>query len=257
MPPTAPAAERPVFLVVCADPSKLDFFDKILGKHLPDAKIFKASDYANGALKFRNVPPHVVVTDYELPPTKGPKLIEDVLGEKKGAAVPIVVSGPLPQREKYHDELVTGRIQFCEPGEEEEAVRCLFNALNFSGHAKPAEFYVRFVAKGQLLLEEGAKADCVYIVKRGQLSAFKRLPDGDKVVLGSIAVGEFVGEMAFVNGEPRTASVEALEDCELVEIPLGTLTKVLYRRPGWSQKLLETLARRLKQANDARVRQER
>ena len=48
----------------------------------------------------------------------------------------------------------------------------------------------------------------------------------------------------------RSANVEALTDCELIEIPIGTLDRLLYRRPSWSKTLMLTLSKRLTQANE-------
>ncbi|MBL7688606.1 MAG: Crp/Fnr family transcriptional regulator, partial [Bdellovibrionaceae bacterium] len=61
---------------------------------------------------------------------------------------------------------------------------------------------------------------------------------------------EFVGEMAHINQEPRSASVKALEDCELIEIPNGSLDLVLFSKPAWAQALMRTLSRRLKRINE-------
>lgn len=243
-----------IFLVVTSDPAKQKFFETAIAKHVKGCTLYVASDYATGRAKFDNDPPTVVITDFEFPRVKGPRLIDELLamGKKKGP--PIIISAQLPKKEKYLDEMVSGRVQFFEGWKDDaEFSRCLFSALNFSTHRKEAEFYVRFLAAGQLLLQEGAKGDFVYILKEGLLRAYKTVGTR-KVVLGEINRGEFVGEMAYVNGGPRTASVEAVDDSELVEIPVGVLGRVLCRRPAWSHKLLVTLSKRLKAANEARVR---
>jgi CRP-like cAMP-binding protein len=108
------------------------------------------------------------------------------------------------------------------------------------------------VAPNEFLFKEGEIAKHVFIVKRGRLRAMKGR--GEKqITLGEIGAGEFVGEMAHINHEPRSASVQALEDCELIEIPFGSLDMVLFSRPAWSQALVLTLSKRLKSTNAALV----
>jgi CRP/FNR family cyclic AMP-dependent transcriptional regulator len=55
--------------------------------------------------------------------------------------------------------------------------------------------------------------------------------------------------MAYINKEPRSACIEALTDAQLIEVPIGLVDKILYKRPAWSRALLQTLSKRLKNAN--------
>jgi CRP/FNR family transcriptional regulator, cyclic AMP receptor protein len=69
--------------------------------------------------------------------------------------------------------------------------------------------------------------------------------------LGEIASGEFVGEMGHFNHEPRSATVEAVTEVDLIEIPLESLENVIFTKPSWARALVKTLAQRLKRANKA------
>lgn len=51
------------------------------------------------------------------------------------------------------------------------------------------------------------------------------------------------------------ATVQAIGDCELIEIPMGTLDMVLFSKPAWSKALVATLSRRLKRSNQTRVQE--
>ena len=85
-------------------------------------------------------------------------------------------------------------------------------------------------------------------MKRGKLKVFLTIK-GQRQQVGTVLPGEFVGEMAHITGEPRSADVEAVEETDLVEIPLGTLDNLLFSKPTWSKALMKTLARRLRDAN--------
>ncbi len=244
--------DKRIFLIVSPIQAKVDQYTDLIQKHVPQATIYTAPDGAHGLTKLQNVPPHVLICDYELPKTPASQIIDEILRSRLQEDLAIIVMDHLPEKERYLDELVTGRIQFVEPdSNDQEITRCLFKALNFMTHGKNAEFYLRFLAIGDELIKEGTKAEFAFIVRRGHLKAY-RMVDGQEIILGTIGEGEFAGEMAYINGEARSASVVAMTDCELIEIPFGTLERVLYRRPAWSKTLMMTLTKRLKRSNDVR-----
>jgi CRP-like cAMP-binding protein len=153
----------------------------------------------------------------------------------------------IPEDDRLVDEVVKGRVQFLNfkaPGNalllEQATARC----LNYVTHGDKSEFHVRFLASEEALMREGEKADNVYLLKKGRMRAMRK-----EHVLGHVEVGEFVGEMAYINGEPRSADVIADLPCELIEIPVQCLDHVLFQKPAWSKALMRTLSRRLKTAN--------
>jgi CRP/FNR family cyclic AMP-dependent transcriptional regulator len=150
----------------------------------------------------------------------------------------------------FMDEVVTGQVQFLS-GTGKVAIfnNLVTRALNWVSHEDKSIYHLRFLAPQEQLIREGEAADFVYILKTGELKAYKT--DGsEEVLLGKIHPGEFVGEMAYINGEARSANVMSLTDCELIEIPSASLDAVLFSRPAWSKALLKTLSKRLKNSND-------
>lgn len=106
--------------------------------------------------------------------------------------------------------------------------------------------------KDEYLMREGDQGHTMYWLQEGQLVVLKRR-GLEEVVLGHIYSGELVGEMSFLDNEPRSASVKALSDCELIEIPQEAFDKIFQTQPAWFQGLVKTLTERLRRAN-ARVR---
>lgn len=105
---------------------------------------------------------------------------------------------------------------------------------------------------GDFLLHEGAESTEMYYLQTGTLAVLKR--KGEIVQqIGTIISGELVGEMSFLDKEPRSASVKALTDCILVVVPLDKLESTLDAQPKWFTALLHTLTDRLRKAN-ARIR---
>lgn len=240
--------EKKIFLIASASNEKVAWTEGVITKHISKPTVFTARDGLDAASKLQNAPPHVLITDVELPKTTPMKLVEHAMGARGAENTAIIVCGQLPKEGEYLDELVTGKIQYYHTeNDENELVRALTKALNFSSHKTKADFYIKFLAPGDVLIKEGDKADFVYFVKKGLLKAFR---GADSLELGEIGFGEFVGEMAYINGEPRSASVKAMTDCELIEVPVGTFDSVLFKRPAWSKALMMTLSKRVKAANE-------
>lgn len=108
------------------------------------------------------------------------------------------------------------------------------------------------LAANKTLLKEGEASDSMYWVQSGQLVVTKR-KGADEVILGHIYSGELVGEISFLDGEPRSATVRAISDSELIEIPQETIEAIYKTQPKWLEMLVRTLAERLRKAN-ARIK---
>lgn len=241
-----------VFLIACADAERRQKFSTLLQKKLSHTRIFQALDGSEALFKIDNSPPHVLIIDPVLPKLSGYDVVRQVLDRKQTHhELAIIIAGPQPEEEMFVEAIVNGTVHFLSACEDEVKFDiCVTQALNHLTHTNPAEYTLHFLAPGEFLFKEGDVAKHVFIVKRGRLKAVT----GDfpkEVTLGEIGAGEFVGEMAHINNEPRSASVQALDDCELIEIPNGALDMVLFSRPKWAQALVTTLAKRLKSSNQA------
>jgi CRP/FNR family cyclic AMP-dependent transcriptional regulator len=104
----------------------------------------------------------------------------------------------------------------------------------------------------QALVKEGEHSTSMYWVQAGQLVVTKKRGN-EEVVLGHIFSGELVGEISFLDKEARSATVKAMTECELIEIPQETLDSLFKTQPKWLEILVKTLAERLRKAN-ARIK---
>ena len=99
-----------------------------------------------------------------------------------------------------------------------------------------------------ILLAEGDKSDEMYLLESGRLSVFINRK-GQEIKLGEIGDNELVGEISFLDRQPRSASVVALVSCDLVVIPRENFEAQLSEQPAWVTGLVKTLATRLRDAN--------
>jgi len=108
---------------------------------------------------------------------------------------------------------------------------------------------VRRFRSGETVVREGDTAQSLYIVARGALEVRR----GEKVI-APIPEGSVFGEQAFFDGEPRSASVVAVADGELMELGAGDLEKLAARDPQLARNVLFDLGRilslRLRAATD-------
>jgi NTE family protein len=103
-----------------------------------------------------------------------------------------------------------------------------------------------FIPGGQILFRENEAADSLYFVISGCLGVIVRDSTGPDVLIARVAAGETVGEMAFLDGGVRSATVEALRDTELLKLDKTSYEDLLVRNPGFVQALMSLLVRRLR-----------
>ncbi len=104
------------------------------------------------------------------------------------------------------------------------------------------------LAAEKFLFQEGELSQSMYLLQEGQLIVTRK--DGEEqVILGYIHKGELVGELSFMDQAPRSATVRAVTDCKLVQIPQKTIEEVLKAQPPWLEVFIKTLVGRLRETN--------
>lgn len=107
--------------------------------------------------------------------------------------------------------------------------------------------------RGDLLFSEGDNSTAMFLLKSGSIRVFKK-KGTSFIELDTIRSGQIIGELAFLDGLPRSASCEAIQDCELIEISGATFTETMTRIPEWLKALLKTIVTRLR-ASSNKIRQ--
>ena len=106
---------------------------------------------------------------------------------------------------------------------------------------RQAEF--NHFGRGEAVIEEGANGDSMFILLRGtaQVSVTK---NGSLIRVGVLRQGDCFGEMSLLTGEPRTATVRAEKDCEVLEISKPVMADLLRNAPECLNQLSGLLAHR-------------
>jgi small-conductance mechanosensitive channel/CRP-like cAMP-binding protein len=97
--------------------------------------------------------------------------------------------------------------------------------------------------RGERVIEEGAAGDSMFVLLRGtaQVSVAR---NGTPLRVGVLRAGDLFGEMSLLTGEPRTATVRAEHDCEVLEISKPVMSELLHAAPQCLDQLSELLAKR-------------
>ena len=98
------------------------------------------------------------------------------------------------------------------------------------------------VSRGAVVVTEGDAPRGLYLVLSGRLKVFLNDDEGREVVLAIEESGSAFGEISLLDEEPRSASVAAIEPCELVIIGKEALLDLLQRNPELSLTMIRSLA---------------
>ncbi|MFM8552767.1 MAG: cyclic nucleotide-binding and patatin-like phospholipase domain-containing protein [Nitrospiraceae bacterium] len=107
---------------------------------------------------------------------------------------------------------------------------------------------------GDILFRQGDPADCLYTVVNGRLEAIIQAEDGGEPTVRPIGRGTCVGEMALLTDAPRSATVRAVRDSELIRLPKAAFDHLLHAYPQAAVELSRTLARRLQRSDASRTK---
>lgn len=100
-------------------------------------------------------------------------------------------------------------------------------------------------AKGEVIFQEGEAGDHVCLITSGHAEVVRDLGDRS-VVLGIVGAGEFVGEMAVVEGRPRSATVRAVNAVEGKKIGKDDFFRLIAEDKNLAHSLIVRLSERLR-----------
>ena len=105
------------------------------------------------------------------------------------------------------------------------------------------------VSRSAMVLAAGDLTDSLYIVLSGRLKVMMSDAEGKEVILSILGPGEFFGEMGLIDDAPRSASVVAIEACELLFIAKRDFKKALADNFEMTMAVMRGLVRRLRDAD--------
>ncbi|WP_406629581.1 Crp/Fnr family transcriptional regulator [Amycolatopsis sp. WGS_07] len=120
-------------------------------------------------------------------------------------------------------------------------------ALGAADRAKLEELSVRKAyRRGDVLCREGDRAAVVLLLLTGHVRITKATPDGREVVIGVRGEGDVIGELAVIDGGRRSATVQALDELDVLVVPAARFVALCRREVAISWALLQVLADRMR-----------
>ena len=112
---------------------------------------------------------------------------------------------------------------------------------------KKTEGSDRECAPGTVLFREGETGDKMYVIKKGLVRLSKRVHDSD-IVVEDLGPGEFCGEVALVNGQPRPVTATALTKARVIQIDSSQFETMLKSESEIAVRMVKKISQRLTKA---------
>ncbi|HEX2086556.1 MAG TPA: Crp/Fnr family transcriptional regulator [Solirubrobacteraceae bacterium] len=113
----------------------------------------------------------------------------------------------------------------------------------------------RRFSPGQVIFREGDESDTCYIVATGHARALREHSDGRTIALARFGPGDIFGELAMFDNERRSATVEAMDELQAFAVMSTDMRRLMREHPDIAVKLVTSLGRRLRAANERLARQ--
>jgi len=137
------------------------------------------------------------------------------------------------------------------------AVSPLFSELSEEERAQLAQrFRLRSFRTGEAIVQEGERGDAFYLIRSGYVRVFAsdvRDPN-KKVDLGEMREGDFFGEVALLTDRPRTATVVAVGEVEVMELARKDFEDLVRKHPSVREIVQRALKKRVRETISAIAR---
>jgi CRP-like cAMP-binding protein len=134
----------------------------------------------------------------------------------------------------------------------EQLVKPLQNILLFAGLSEESllELAEKLVPleleENEILFKKGDPGNALYIIQQGWVKAFAENTRGEEVVLNEFGPGESFGEMSLIDGRPRSASIQAMDDTLLLILRRENFLEMLASHPTFALELLRDISAKLR-----------
>ena len=100
--------------------------------------------------------------------------------------------------------------------------------------------------KNSILFMEGDDAGSLFVIRQGMVSVHTEDRDGHQLILNYMGEGEYFGELSLLDGQPRSASVTTVTDCQFMCISRDLFTHFMNENPSVSQLLIASLTAKVR-----------
>ena len=103
---------------------------------------------------------------------------------------------------------------------------------------------------GQVLFHMGDEGGSLHFIERGRVKVTIPSRSGEELILAMLGAGQILGELSLLDGKPRSATVQTLEETETLCLHRQDLLALMRNRIDVVEKILEVLARRIRDTDN-------
>jgi CRP-like cAMP-binding protein len=101
----------------------------------------------------------------------------------------------------------------------------------------------RTYQKGEHVFHQGDAGDAVFVLAEGRVKVIFASAEGDEMILATLQPPDVFGELALIDGGPRSASIQTLEPTAVLTLSRATLLDLMARHPAVTDLVLRSLGR--------------
>lgn len=103
---------------------------------------------------------------------------------------------------------------------------------------------------GEVIFHRGDPGQVMYVIRQGKVKISLTSPEGQEVSLAVLGPGECFGELALLDGQPRSADAQAIEMVQAYSLQRMDFTRAVVHHPHIAIQVMQVLSRRLRQTDE-------
>ncbi|MFA7241940.1 MAG: Crp/Fnr family transcriptional regulator [Sulfuricellaceae bacterium] len=108
---------------------------------------------------------------------------------------------------------------------------------------------IRSFPKNTVVIHEGDHSDSIYLINSGKVKVLISNSEGQELILTLLGPGEYFGELALIDSQPRSATVVSMTPVHFTVIAKPDFDRCLANNPGIASRIMIELAQRLRNAD--------
>lgn len=108
------------------------------------------------------------------------------------------------------------------------------------------QVHITKITRGSMLISQGDQTQDVYVVISGRMLAQRFSPDGREILYAIVKQGEYVGELAAIDKQPRSLSVYCVNDAEICVIPATLFSELMACDKNFCNLIVHNLVRKIR-----------
>ena len=108
------------------------------------------------------------------------------------------------------------------------------------------KFKSRRYKRKEVIFHQGDASNSLYVIRKGKVRIFCVIPNGSETSIRIYSPGDIIGEFSAIDGQQRSTTAQAINDCTLLELSAAVLKQFIREKPEFVNELLLYLVAKLR-----------